>query len=648
MSEPEEGGGGSGGGGGGGGGGGEDAESKLTLKCQTNAVGVEVLDYCMSVEGDVSNYFDHNFTLRINVGQHMYLITRSYAAFCIFDAHLRKKYPRSVLPVLPLTGKNLFANVTRRSSKQLVHAKQVLEDGIKNTVGDLRASLSGNLSSMGGGGGSTGGSGGVKSMKRVDMTEAIHHKKQPLNTYMKELLEVSEVTQGDLLLNFLDERESGHAVDGDADAQEDRLSSIDLLLADEPVVKRTVLRQHTVPLFMRDNQVACWRFSTQSHDIGFRVVFNEQDVFPYQRIDSHLKAETGVFELPSGHTGTITLMFDNTYSKFRSKALCYSVRVCDKIEFQIAKDTVVYKAKERHTLGQQRVILQRALNASSTSAFPVANSVSLEGGAIIEEVRFRTASTWEEELVRIKDEKKTLKYSLDDALRVLEEERSASAEKNLKYDEMALGRTAAEEDLAAARLEIGRLKQIISEEQQRARQDLALGVIAQERQASEYTELQAQFAVLEEQLQEQAEEAVKSKEQIAKLKAEKKQLKMFSLQAKADIETLTHDKQLLILEAERMREALRASQEKLMVAIDNKAFESEEKRRPSFEVPVLMQQSNISSSSSESSSSVGSFMKKGNWGASFLGGVGGTATTAATPPPTPPTPSFLLSEDFGF
>lgn len=69
----------------------------------------------------------------------------------------------------------------------------------------------------------------------------------------------------------------------------------------------------------------CRRFKTKSRDIGFSVEFNGRVAVPYQRYDSHMNSVSGMLSAPS--RGTATLIWDNTYSKLRSKLLSYQAAV---------------------------------------------------------------------------------------------------------------------------------------------------------------------------------------------------------------------------------------------------------------------------------------------------------------------------------
>ncbi|CAG7731545.1 unnamed protein product [Allacma fusca] len=72
-----------------------------------------------------------------------------------------------------------------------------------------------------------------------------------------------------------------------------------------------------------------WNFKTDSYDIGFEFKFNDTQMFPSVRADSHLYTQDGLVDVTED--GTYTLVFDNSYSKYRSKTLHYAILVEDSV-----------------------------------------------------------------------------------------------------------------------------------------------------------------------------------------------------------------------------------------------------------------------------------------------------------------------------
>jgi len=623
------------------------------------AFGVEVFDYGLAVNGDPSVYADHEFTVRVWMGQHMYAIQRSYSSFCMFDAQLRRRYPRSKLPVLPLNGKEQFRLL--RQGGKVGGAEKAAED-LKAAVGTLGASISVFGATAGGGGAANGpapssslsssvpsltaaaaggaaataaatatstataptsrlsfgsapqaadlasgssnsssssslfdqsprgsmrdsAAAGRRSIRRVDNSEVIQQKKMPLTLYLQQLLAIPEILQSDTLMTFLDEEYP----DGDApdnDRQLSPLTSIDLLLGADAVasVSKRVLRSHTVPMHLEEGFIIAWKFQTKNHDIGFSVTFNDAEIITYQRVDSHVKPVTGLFEAPS--KGLLTLSFDNAYSRMHTKNLTYWVRVVEGPEYEVAKETAIYKAKERAALQQQRALLHKSLEALLGDLINKAGAgaglaYNSQEAALAARLRMRTTSTWEGELAQLRDEKKSLTLALEESIRALEVERNAFADSVGRLEAVGASREAVEEELSQARAELEQLRQEAIDERElhawaiqelQASRDCALEAIAQaRREMSEAKALKDQTELVEalgRQIVQQRDDGAKLSEQISRLKAEKKLLKTSYLQAKADADRAAHERQVQAAEEDRLREELRVALDKLATAHD--------------------------------------------------------------------------------
>ena len=423
------------------------------------------------------------------------------------------------------------------------------------------------------------------SIRRIDNTEVIQQKKMPLTLYLQHLLTIPEILQSDMLLAFLDEENPDGELQ-DEDKLNATVSAIDLLVNEETPIHKRVLRQHVVSLFVEEGFVIVWKFSTKSHDIGFSVGFNEAEVVTYQRVNSHVRPVTGLFEAPA--KGQVKITFDNTYSRMHTKNLCYCVRVVEAPECEVAKETAVYKAKEKATLLQQRSLLQKSLNELSNNLIASSGlNFSVKTNTPDSQARFRTMSTWEGELAQLRDEKKSLSRALEESIRALEIERNAFAESVGRIEEAAAMKEAVDEELAQVRGELEQIRQEAQEEREQhawaiqelqASRDRALEAIDQaRREMSEAKALKDQTEVietLETRLVAEKEESSKLAEQVSRLKAEKKVLKSSYLQSKAELERMVHERELQVSETEKLREELRN-------ALD--AVASRERRQSSLE-----------------------------------------------------------------
>eukprot|EP00732_Lithocolla_globosa_P004073 Lithocolla_globosa_v1_NODE_3541_length_1644_cov_1.844556.p1 type:complete len:413 gc:universal NODE_3541_length_1644_cov_1.844556:1347-109(-) len=96
------------------------------------------------------------------------------------------------------------------------------------------------------------------------------------------------------------------------------------------IVTVAARKTYSVPLLItEENKTVEWQFSVQSFDIKFNVLFTPEDVkkpmalFQPKLVLSTGQGEKGTFSLPT--KGTITLHFDNSYSRLRSKTINFKL-----------------------------------------------------------------------------------------------------------------------------------------------------------------------------------------------------------------------------------------------------------------------------------------------------------------------------------
>jgi len=76
--------------------------------------------------------------------------------------------------------------------------------------------------------------------------------------------------------------------------------------------------------------ILCWAFRIENQDIRFSIVYNnEEGIFPSIKYTAARKDQNDIHKgcWTCKKIGTYTLIFDNTYSRFRSKNLDYNVYV---------------------------------------------------------------------------------------------------------------------------------------------------------------------------------------------------------------------------------------------------------------------------------------------------------------------------------
>lgn len=249
-----------------------------------SVTGFEVSGY--SCNGDPTFLDNHVYSIRIWVAQDNYEIRRTYSNFCMFDNHLRKKYARTELPPLPLSGAALFVKASRRKSSMGAPPASVVATHRPSATG-IRQSFHGLMD------------GGKRKMevKRVDHAEPIAQKKDALTSYLKHLIAIPVIALSRELMDFFDEE----SPDG-FEFERPELSEIDMLLVGEEAQRTKVKSSLDVPLDVAAGSVVVWRFTTERKDIGFTVEFGGQVAAPYQRCNSHEVAVTGVFEAPAADT----------------------------------------------------------------------------------------------------------------------------------------------------------------------------------------------------------------------------------------------------------------------------------------------------------------------------------------------------------
>ena len=231
----------------------------------------EVVDYHI-MGNDPNFYNNHIFTIKIWIKQHMYAVSRSYAAFCELDCRLRKQYARSNLPALKLIGASAASKIAKKNSMNIDLNKVVVYppefDGDKAQE---------------------------RLFRRVDAAESISQKKKHLTYYLQQLLKIPEVVVSELLLYFLDE-ESAHGevmieqIDEQVDCRE-----INILLYGMEMTTKVVRVDRQQPISVPENSVVVWGFNTLNHDIGFSIVHKNREIYKYQRCDSHQKIIKGQF-----------------------------------------------------------------------------------------------------------------------------------------------------------------------------------------------------------------------------------------------------------------------------------------------------------------------------------------------------------------
>ncbi|CAE7614341.1 unnamed protein product, partial [Symbiodinium microadriaticum] len=231
-----------------------------------------------------------------------------------------------------------------------------------------------------------------------------------LTEYVQSILGTPEVLKSTELWNFLDFEYADGTPSPSAAA-----SVADVILVDAETTSKTVGREHRVSLEAHAYEYIAWSFSTKSKDIGFRVVQKGSDLVAYQRYNSHAAAATGIAEIPQN--GVVELVWDNSYSKWRSKALTYACRVIPLAEVESASSIAVSAIRQSVMYNKTRSSLKRCLLLQAAD-MKDGKSDNLLQGLSVEEIRFLRL---EQQLDDLSDQKSILEFDLSECVTMLGE-----------------------------------------------------------------------------------------------------------------------------------------------------------------------------------------------------------------------------------
>lgn len=316
---------------------------------------VEVIEHYL--QDDASYYQNHIFIIQVFLEQNEFRIYRSYAAFCELDHKLRRQYPRSTLPALPLAGASAFQKKAGKRFSILSSSDKAGGNSTVNSLSgiDVRDSMIAPSSLE-------------KSnpqkrlVKRIENQEVIPNRRLFLTHYLNDLLKIPEVVVSDTFHIFLDEESPVDDLPNHLNEYSDEAMAaleINLLLQDEAPNSKSISKELVVPLTVSTGYVVAWSFETKQHDIGFSITFDSQEVVAYQRVNSHEKACRGIFEAPS--SGQLMIIWDNSYSKWRKKVITYMIRVVDQEMFRAISEQSAALRREKVIKHKQRVHMKKVL-----------------------------------------------------------------------------------------------------------------------------------------------------------------------------------------------------------------------------------------------------------------------------------------------
>lgn len=345
-------------------------------------IDVQVSDYYYVQPG--KSYDDHFFVLTVCIEDLKYSVDRSYVDFVELHRRLVKCLPYNNLPELPLKAKD---EIEKQILSSLAAAPLTSSSSSSSGSSSIRESLlttdkkktSSNLSSS-----------SVSYPIPSSSTEAMPSLKKLLTSYLSNLLLHDEVLTSDIIFKFFDEEYSSLFQTNIPPL----LTLHDLILINSKEHVNIVNKYEEKFFDVPKNHFLIWRFSTLKYDIGFSIEVNGEVRKKLTRFPSHEREVCGgilikndehsiavntsstnasssiprtssALSSTSSRIARIKLKFDNSYAKYHSKELHWSVRIISYEEFQQIKKQVVacYCEKKRYLM--QRNALKRALMRNS-------------------------------------------------------------------------------------------------------------------------------------------------------------------------------------------------------------------------------------------------------------------------------------------
>jgi len=489
-------------------------------------VKLQVVEYCCT--GDDTYYDSHSFSLRVWSEQEQlhYSIQRDYLAFCELHYRLTKKFVRTQFPDLILDGYKEYVKAVGGKpglSGKLIKTFQRRGSSTESSKPEARDRETNDLDTSTVEDGRDAMVPPPKVKVVSSAAEMIPQRKNVLTEYLNSLLELPDVLASEEIKLFLDEE----AIQGRYLVRRD-VVDIDQALVGEEFTTSTVARDHSVDVTGgKPGDTVVWSFATKKKDIGFYIMAGDKVLMSYRRYDCHEGSVSGCLELVEA--GTVSLVWDNSYSKLRSKQLTYVTKVVKKEEFHVYQRIAFEKGRDRHRYEQQRVTLGRALSASLASALTKAGvgpfRVDIKGTS-------STISSMEQELVQLRENLLATQARATE-LDVTQKEAVVARqtmEVQLKEETRLREEAEARENLAITDLEDTKKR---LEDVRRERDTMREQIMTHEQLVMEKD---ASLTTLGDQLQE-AEGIIEDlSEQLTKQRNEKKQLKAFALKLKADDE----------------------------------------------------------------------------------------------------------------
>lgn len=293
------------------------------------SVDLSIKEYYFVGEGD--SYDKHFFVIDVMAGPVAYTVDRSYVDFVEFDRRIKKSFPDSAVPSLPLDATYRLQQLIVREASILLDKKKpgtpssspsrksfVSVNDSSTLPSDMRKSTAKNIFKI-----------------PVTATEVMKQYESSLTLYLSDISCHHELLTSDILHTFLDEE----VVSLFNESIPPTLTVFDLLLINSPVQKCIVHRIEEHYFQLPADSLLVWKFFTAQYDIGFSVESESGSRLPFSRYNAHEKPICGAIE--SKVPTAVKLVWNNTYAKctlrhlFHLTALIILVAVysvCEKLD----------------------------------------------------------------------------------------------------------------------------------------------------------------------------------------------------------------------------------------------------------------------------------------------------------------------------
>lgn len=401
------------------------------------------------IVGDGLTFDQHYFVVNVSLypSSLSYFVDRNYVDFVDLDKKIRKKFPHTCIPPLPLMEKEV---IEKYLSKVATNGKSITPIATAGAQKPKEWFVGSNdhnplLIPI------------VNDNFRTINDNNYSNKIDDLTMYLLALLNLHEIVASEELQYFFDEEVSSMQVDIKS---LNPLNVHDILLLNNNDSTVTVRKEFQLNIAMKKDQILIWRFSTKYYDIGFSVDFNEETKIVYTRYNSH--QQTAMGSLKATEDGTVYLKWDNSYAKLRTKKLSYATRVIKQEDYDIGFGKAMEVQREKRKFLLQRHALKKSVitHASKLSS-GVVHTSSVVHEENVEERRH--IQQLESEIYRLNNEIETLCTDIDTAADEIDD---LEAQKIAAEEALLLAEEARDQMSSSWRFTVTQLEALKQEHQQ--------------------------------------------------------------------------------------------------------------------------------------------------------------------------------------